>query len=1044
MLDEKMARVRFRQVFKVMLLLVLGGLFALGFSTEAYADISKAPGYEVPDKNTTIAEKYNFVPRVTENTKAEAFGSNRWRTLDARSPKQTNPQPNPKYLGIDLRSSSLNNLKGKIGVRYTNVGYIDGQAIDLKITLMDWVPYGRSNPRFTATGGESDSIGNISFTTTAISMDSQGYENVHMRWEYVKAGTNTRVNVSGYLTMSDIDAYQGIWFSSDTANHIDKIMVENRNSLLKYSKGNCGHGSSVSGSMCIYDDTGVDVPDDSRDPRYRFTILYSDRSYLDFAWHNNTGKRMFNGTPITRDRRMYTDVAGGAQGDYFFYEMDKPARTAIPDPKKSVSSSKFKAGTTYTYTIEHNVPMEDVRYFYNSYKIVDTVDSTMTGLSAKIYNQAGKNVSDRFTINVKGQTVTATAKSSWLTREEFYGETYHMQIQGKLHESKTLDAIGSDSSYVVKNMATVHVDGKEYSSNEVESKAYKRKITVRHVDKKTDELLDSSVDYKLEGSTYQYNHRNDLTTKDGLSYRVVGDTSFKGTVEDKDITLTFYYEQPHTITVSHIDKDSGDILVSDVTRKHKGESYEFEARDDLKTKDGLSYRVVGDTSFKGTVEDKDIALTFYYERPRTLTVRHIDEDSGDILASNVTHKHKGESYEFEARDDLLYQDKYPYYVVGDKRKSGTVKADTTIDFYYKRPVADLGLERFSIKTNVYDESLPAKIDYKMIPLLDDQWQEQKIRVVIIESQSGRKVYEQEDKLDDVLNPSDEFISLDNSTKELKEEAMANKDDKGAVREYTVTIEPVDKRTLYISSDANSIMTEGTTSYYDTWHINSQTTRKTHKKKGVYMTERVLGEDMQTYYETITVSMPETAKLKTGYGFTHDASITYHNDLNEYGTPTTSISEEPYFHMNADVVSGPYEPVDDEGELVAVPNAGQIRETNEGLVSTYMFDRIALKAGSKTDDDFVLLADDQEVPDGYVDGGRRLFIDIWADESYVHGNRSDISYVSDAGYIGGNWHKIAMERHVDITAYMFSHTDSETPEKDELLLHPLPQEANEFD
>ncbi|UTR15832.1 hypothetical protein MM221_04520 [Salipaludibacillus sp. LMS25] len=122
--------------------------------------------------------------------------------------------------------------------------------------------------------------------------------------------------------MSDIDIHQGIWFSPATTRNINKIMVENNRNLLQYRSGNCGRGPSVSGSMCIYDNTAVDVPDDSKDPRYRFTILYSNRSHLDFTWYNNTGTHNFKGSPITRDRRMYTNVNGGAQGDYFFYPND--------------------------------------------------------------------------------------------------------------------------------------------------------------------------------------------------------------------------------------------------------------------------------------------------------------------------------------------------------------------------------------------------------------------------------------------------------------------------------------------------------------------------------------------------------------------------------------------------------------------------------------------------------------------------------------------------------------------------------------------------
>ncbi|UTR15833.1 hypothetical protein MM221_04525 [Salipaludibacillus sp. LMS25] len=108
--------------------------------------------------------------------------------------------------------------------------------------------------------------------------------------------------------------------------------------------------------------------------------------------------------------------------------------------------------------------------------MIDTVDPVMRNLSVSVFNQAGENVTNRFTTNISGQTVTVTARSSWLNRQDFYGETYRVQIQGRLHESRTLNAIGNNDSYTIKNRATLNVDGRSYRSNEVESKALDAKV----------------------------------------------------------------------------------------------------------------------------------------------------------------------------------------------------------------------------------------------------------------------------------------------------------------------------------------------------------------------------------------------------------------------------------------------------------------------------------------------------------------------------------------------------------------------------------------
>jgi fimbrial isopeptide formation D2 family protein len=112
----------------------------------------------------------------------------------------------------------------------------------------------------------------------------------------------------------------------------------------------------------------------------------------------------------------------------------------------------------------------------SSIRMIDTVDPVMRNLSVSVFNQAGENVTNRFTTNISGQTVTVTARSSWLNRQDFYGETYRVQIQGRLHESRTLNAIGNNDSYTIKNRATLNVDGRSYRSNEVESKALDAKV----------------------------------------------------------------------------------------------------------------------------------------------------------------------------------------------------------------------------------------------------------------------------------------------------------------------------------------------------------------------------------------------------------------------------------------------------------------------------------------------------------------------------------------------------------------------------------------
>lgn len=477
------------------------------------ANITSSPLTTIPNSNTEISAKYDFVPTFNEDTTISSIGGNGlWKT------RRWNASDNSKWLSINVHNKE--HLKGEIGVRYRNVGNYDGNVIDLVITVNDWKDYRHTT-------------GNISFGKEEIAVSTQGYDYTDMTWEFVKSGTNTPVKVSGYMTIGDLDLWQGIKFSKTTSNAIDKIMIANRNNKISYRNDN--------GELWFYDATGIDSPDNLKSDLYRFTFFYKNQSQLRFKWTKDHASQ--------GSSKGYVSNPNNAGGEYFFYELDKPARTKISSPIKRIdqgskevtSNTISNINSTLKYKVQHTVPQEDPKYYFNNYKVTDTINSALDITKVEVLNQVGENVSNKFTTSIKGNTVTVTAKSSTLRNPEFYGETYEFIYHTKPNKGK-LNSIFNGST-MIKNQATLRINGRSYSTNEVQSKIYQRVLTINHIDKDTGKLIQTETEKVYDGEKYNVSPRTDLK-RGSYSYKPASTNTQNGTINGKNVTIDFYYTVP--------------------------------------------------------------------------------------------------------------------------------------------------------------------------------------------------------------------------------------------------------------------------------------------------------------------------------------------------------------------------------------------------------------------------------------------------------------------------------------------------------------------
>lgn len=309
----------------VLFLSVLMGILPAPASANTPAYNGDKVEVVVDDDTEPVGAQYSFIPQFTASTKAIPFGSNLWRNT------QWSAGDSRKFHSIELTNpTNRDGLKGKIGIKYTNVGSYNGTPVDLKITVTNWSRFGLPGK-----SGLAARVGNISFEDRKIALSTQGYHFVDTTWQYFMAGTNTPVKVAGYFTFSDVDLTQSIQLSQTSAANIDRYLIEDRTNKLRFT--------TVASQHKFFDVSDVDVNDTVFDHRYAFTFLYSDLQSFSLRWQTdwyNTKNSYVRGGKLTSSRYYYTNTRDYAVGEYMFFVINKPGETLPPKPPKPPATEK--------------------------------------------------------------------------------------------------------------------------------------------------------------------------------------------------------------------------------------------------------------------------------------------------------------------------------------------------------------------------------------------------------------------------------------------------------------------------------------------------------------------------------------------------------------------------------------------------------------------------------------------------------------------------------------------------------------------------------
>lgn len=416
-------------------LIILAGV-CLGSSKLAFADsINTAPNFLVPDQNTMINSKYNFIASFTKKSTIETFG-NGWYTTKS-------VEKNSDYFTLNYSDV----IKDKVGVIYRNIGDYEGKTLDLKITINDVVnPYSKQEPQ-------------ISYGKTKIEHMHKGVQGVEQTWEYIDAETQKPVNVSGFMTINDLDYLQSIKFDKETSSKMTQIFGS-ADSWIEFE--------NVNDEFRFFEKNDEGSNDD--DLFATFTFTYDETSKLKFLWS-------YESLNFKEDMTWDKDYFDGV---YFGYVAKKPAKSEINAPKKSVSDSDEVDQTEntlsdekehYLYKLTHSVSDEYEEFYYKKYEMLDTLEPVLNIEDIKVFNENDEDVTSFFDNNSSENKLILEAKSDVLKKPKFYGHTYTFVIQTSIKDGSDLKGYTDENGTIsIPNTAKVLVDGMEKETNKVTTK----------------------------------------------------------------------------------------------------------------------------------------------------------------------------------------------------------------------------------------------------------------------------------------------------------------------------------------------------------------------------------------------------------------------------------------------------------------------------------------------------------------------------------------------------------------------------------------------
>ncbi|HHP0992719.1 TPA: hypothetical protein ACR3OL_005233 [Bacillus anthracis] len=358
---------------------------------------------------------------------------------------------------------------------------------------------------------------------------------------------------------------------------------------------------------------------------------------------------------------------------------------------------------------------------------------------------------------------------------------------------------------------------------------------------------------------------------------------------------------------------------------------------------------------------------------------------------------------------------------GDQYVSKTV-VNTSVD-YKLSPIsnqvrytivanANIGLRKIRIDTAPAESGLPVTVR------LDKD-------IVYEDSSKDEITVNLYDKADNRLVGS-KVYTIGELTEEIKFKVDRKFLKKKSKRNYEVRFEKINKESIFVAEGKNKVDTDGYTSSEETVKANSKESTEL-KYKGVIMTEREVGKEMEVFHETLTIPLKQLPKQKTGYGFELKTEASYNNELAvPYDIKVGALIDKKLIdsHLNYEQKEGnTYVPLEETNKNISSD------KRNNDFTFELPHVNVEQKTGALFTDQQVK-DKDSRIKNALKDGKRKLYAPIWADLGDYN------IFVKSELPIGANKVNFEVTQPLHVYAFMYGTIGSDTLKDDEILVEPV--------
>lgn len=430
-----------KKIFKLLTAVII---IFLGFQMLPAQEIHAAQITEVSGNNAIIDARYSFAPKFTSGVSwAEIYGCTNYSDSDLYRNGSANSGRLPKNSHVALLYNNDVVRSGTIGVRYNNVGYYNGSAIDLKIMLVGGEVRTASADKY-----PDSNVPGVAIMDNDIDIYQQSYHTRNLLWQftfYVR-GTNTAISVPYHANFKDIDGTEFVDFSYGGVSNAYVV-------------------SKSSGGVLDYTSTRVSVGDitSADDDKTHWTTLLGTTSSFKLMYSRAKEQNYADWDKASNSRTFY----------HWKWSSDSLVRFDTPDISKkinSAASATMHNNDTFSYTLSFPVPNEDPSAYYTSFIVKDTLANCLQlvngAASISVKDQNGADVTSKFTKSISGQNIQISLNNT--NDSTFYGKAYTITISCRKKTGYDMSSwFNTSGTGQVNNTASVTTDRGTKQSNSV-------------------------------------------------------------------------------------------------------------------------------------------------------------------------------------------------------------------------------------------------------------------------------------------------------------------------------------------------------------------------------------------------------------------------------------------------------------------------------------------------------------------------------------------------------------------------------------------------